>query len=74
MPPGLESGPIVPPMPVAGAAAGAPAPAVDSDLHAPIRRLAGLDVPSMPYSAVMEAYFMPSREKIVVAMRELAAY
>jgi 2-oxoisovalerate dehydrogenase E1 component beta subunit len=43
-------------------------------LDAPIRRLAGLDVPSMPYSAVMEAYFMPSREKIVTAMRELAAY
>jgi 2-oxoisovalerate dehydrogenase E1 component beta subunit len=43
-------------------------------LDAPIRRLAGLDVPSMPYSAVMEAYFMPSREKIAVAMRELAAY
>jgi 2-oxoisovalerate dehydrogenase E1 component beta subunit len=43
-------------------------------LDAPIRRLAGLDVPSMPYSAVMEAYFMPSREKIAAAMRELAAY
>ncbi len=43
-------------------------------LDAPIRRLAGPDVPSMPYHHAMEEFFMPNREKIAAAARELAAY
>jgi len=43
-------------------------------LDAPIRRLAGPDVPPMPYHHVMEEFFMPNREKIAAAARELAAY
>jgi 2-oxoisovalerate dehydrogenase E1 component beta subunit len=44
------------------------------DLDAPIRRLAAPDVPSMPFNAAGEDFCMPSREKIVTAMRALAAY
>ncbi|MDP9238527.1 MAG: alpha-ketoacid dehydrogenase subunit beta [Chloroflexota bacterium] len=43
-------------------------------LDAPIRRLAAPDVPAMPFSAVLEEWYMPSREKIAAAMRDLAAY
>ncbi|MEP6871409.1 MAG: alpha-ketoacid dehydrogenase subunit beta [Anaerolineaceae bacterium] len=43
-------------------------------LDAPIRRLAGPDVPPMPYHHAMEEFFMPNREKIAAAARELAAY
>jgi 2-oxoisovalerate dehydrogenase E1 component beta subunit len=43
-------------------------------LDAPIRRVAGPDVPSMPYHHAMEDFFMPNREKIAAAARELAAY
>jgi 2-oxoisovalerate dehydrogenase E1 component beta subunit len=43
-------------------------------LDAPIRRLAGPDVPSMPFHHVMEDFFMPNRAKIAAAARELAAY
>ena len=43
-------------------------------LDAPIRRLAGPDVPAMPYHHAMEEFFMPNREKIAAAARELAAY
>ena len=43
-------------------------------LDAPIRRLAGPDVPAMPYHHAMEEFFMPNREKIASAARELAAY
>jgi 2-oxoisovalerate dehydrogenase E1 component beta subunit len=43
-------------------------------LDAPIRRLCGPDVPAVPFSAVMEEYFLPSRERIAAAMRDLAAY
>jgi 2-oxoisovalerate dehydrogenase E1 component beta subunit len=43
-------------------------------LDAPIRRLAAPDVPSMPYHHAMEAFFMPDREKIAAAARDLAAY
>jgi 2-oxoisovalerate dehydrogenase E1 component beta subunit len=45
-----------------------------SDLDAPIRRLAGPDIPAVPYSPPLEAFFMPSPEKILSAMRELAAF
>ncbi len=44
------------------------------DLDAPIKRLAGPDVPSMPYSPSMEKFFMINPEKIEQAMRALAAF
>jgi 2-oxoisovalerate dehydrogenase E1 component beta subunit len=43
-------------------------------LDAPVRRLCGPDVPAMPYHHAMEAFFMPDRERIAAAARELAAY
>jgi 2-oxoisovalerate dehydrogenase E1 component beta subunit len=43
-------------------------------LDAALRRLAAPDVPAMPFNEGMEAYCLPSREKIAAAMRELAAY
>jgi 2-oxoisovalerate dehydrogenase E1 component beta subunit len=43
-------------------------------LDAPVRRLAGPDVPPMPYHANMESFFMPNRHKIADAARDLAAY
>jgi len=44
------------------------------DLDAPIKRVAGPEVPAMPFSPLLEAEFMPTAEKIAAAMRELAAY
>lgn len=44
------------------------------DLDAPIKRLAGPDVPAMPYAPPMEKYFMMNTEKIENAMRELAQF
>ncbi|WP_010650797.1 alpha-ketoacid dehydrogenase subunit beta [Oceanobacillus massiliensis] len=44
------------------------------DLDAPIQRLAGPDVPSMPYAPPMEKYFMMNPDKVEKAMRDLAAY
>jgi 2-oxoisovalerate dehydrogenase E1 component beta subunit len=44
------------------------------DLDAPIKRLAGPDVPAMPYAPTMEKEFMINPEKVEKAMRELAAY
>jgi len=43
-------------------------------MDGPIRRLAGPDVPGMPYSHPMQEYFMPNPDKIAQAIRELAAY
>jgi 2-oxoisovalerate dehydrogenase E1 component len=43
-------------------------------LDAPVKRLGGLDVPSMPYAPSMEEFFMPNPEKITKALRDLAAY
>jgi 2-oxoisovalerate dehydrogenase E1 component beta subunit len=43
-------------------------------LDAPVRRLAAPDVPSMPYHHVMEDFFMPDKDKIAAAARDLAAY
>jgi 2-oxoisovalerate dehydrogenase E1 component beta subunit len=43
-------------------------------LDAPVRRLTGLDVPGVPFSHPMQEHFMPSVEKIVHAVRELAGY
>jgi 2-oxoisovalerate dehydrogenase E1 component beta subunit len=45
-----------------------------TDLDAPVRRLAGPDVPAMPYSHPLQDWFMLNAEKIAGAMRELAAY
>src|SRR5699024_6341458 len=44
------------------------------DLDAPIQRLAGPDIPSMPYAANMEKLFLVNPDKIEKAMRELAAF
>lgn len=44
------------------------------DLDAPVQRLAGPDVPAMPYSPPMEKYFMINPEKVEHAMRELAEF
>jgi 2-oxoisovalerate dehydrogenase E1 component beta subunit len=43
-------------------------------LDGPIVRVAGLDVPAMPYSDPLAAAFIPTVEKIAGAMRRLAAY
>lgn len=44
------------------------------ELDAPIMRLAGPDVPAMPYSPTMEKYFMVNPDKVEKAMRELAEF
>lgn len=44
------------------------------DLDAPIRRVAGPDVPAMGYAKEYEEAFMPNPERIATAMRELAAF
>ncbi|WP_110927498.1 alpha-ketoacid dehydrogenase subunit beta [Bacillus massiliglaciei] len=44
------------------------------DLDAPIMRLAGPDIPAMPYAPTMEKRFMVNPEKVEKAMRELAGY
>ncbi len=44
------------------------------DLDAPIKRLAGPDVPAVPFSHPMQDWFMPNAEKIAAAIRELAAF
>lgn len=44
------------------------------DLDAPIQRLAGPDVPSMPYAPPMEKFFMMNPDKVEKAMRELAEF
>ena len=43
-------------------------------LDAPIVRVAGPDVPAMPFNRAQEEAFMPSPAKIAEAMRKLAAY
>lgn len=45
-----------------------------TDLDAPVKRLAGPDVPAVPFSHPMQDWFMPNAEKIAAAIRELAAY
>ncbi|MGG0790964.1 alpha-ketoacid dehydrogenase subunit beta [Peribacillus simplex] len=44
------------------------------DLDAPIMRLAGPDVPAMPYSPPLEKSFMVNPEKVEKALRDLIAY
>ena len=43
-------------------------------LDGPVRRLAGPEVPGVPYHHDLEDWFMLNPEKIVAAARELAAY
>ncbi|WP_026674943.1 alpha-ketoacid dehydrogenase subunit beta [Alkalihalobacterium bogoriense] len=44
------------------------------DLDAPIQRLAGPDVPAMPYAPTMEKHFMINPDKVEQAMRNLAEF
>lgn len=43
-------------------------------LDGPVMRVAGPDVPAMPFSHPMQDFFMPNAEKIAAAARNLAAY
>ncbi len=43
-------------------------------LDAPVRRLAGPDVPAMPYAHTLEDQFLPDIEKIATEIRLLAEY
>ena len=43
-------------------------------LDGPVTRVAGPDVPAMPYSHGLEAWFMIGPERITDAIRKLAAY
>ena len=45
-----------------------------TELDAPVRRLAGPDVPAVPFSAPLQDWFMLNADKIEVAMKELANY
>ncbi|MTW85074.1 alpha-ketoacid dehydrogenase subunit beta [Virgibacillus dakarensis] len=44
------------------------------DLDAPIKRLAGPEIPAMPYAPTMEKFFMVNPDKVEKAMRELAEF
>ncbi|MED1418915.1 alpha-ketoacid dehydrogenase subunit beta [Bacillus smithii] len=44
------------------------------DLDAPIKRLAGPDIPAMPYAPTMEKFFMVTPEKVENAIRDLAEF
>jgi 2-oxoisovalerate dehydrogenase E1 component beta subunit len=43
-------------------------------LDGPITRVAGPDIPAMPFSHPMQDFFLPNAEKIAAAARTLAAY
>ncbi|MGQ9889422.1 MAG: alpha-ketoacid dehydrogenase subunit beta [Aggregatilineales bacterium] len=43
-------------------------------LDGPVKRLAGPDVPSVPFSHPMQEFFMPNPDKIAAAIRDLAGY
>ena len=45
-----------------------------TDLDAPVKRIAGPDVPAVPFSHPLQDWFMPDAQKIMRAIRELAAY
>jgi 2-oxoisovalerate dehydrogenase E1 component beta subunit len=45
-----------------------------TDLDAPVRRLAGPDVPAVPFSHPLQDWFMVNPDKIAQAMRDLARY
>src|SRR5699024_3479512 len=44
------------------------------DLDAPINRLAGPDIPAMPYAPTLEKEFMINADKIEKAIRDLAEF
>lgn len=44
------------------------------NLDAPVQRLAGPDVPAMPYAPVLEDYFMINQDQVEDAMRDLAEF
>ncbi|MFC7060564.1 alpha-ketoacid dehydrogenase subunit beta [Halobacillus seohaensis] len=44
------------------------------ELDAPVKRLAGPDIPSMPYAPTMEKYFMMNPDKVEKSMRDLAEF
>jgi 2-oxoisovalerate dehydrogenase E1 component beta subunit len=43
-------------------------------LDAPIVRVAGPDIPAVPFSHPMQDFFLPNADKIAAAARKLAAY
>lgn len=43
-------------------------------MDGPVRRLAGPDVPGVPFSHPMQEHFMPNPEKIAAAIREIVEY
>jgi len=43
-------------------------------LDAPVMRVAGPDVPAMPYARTMQDFFMPNAQKIADAIRKLNSY
>jgi 2-oxoisovalerate dehydrogenase E1 component beta subunit len=43
-------------------------------LDAPVVRVAGPDVPAVPFARTMQDYFMPNADKIAAGIRKLAAY
>lgn len=45
-----------------------------ADLDAPVRRLAGPDIPGVPFSHPLQDWYMVDVEKITTAARKLAAY
>ena len=45
-----------------------------TDLDGPVMRLAGPDVPAVPYSHPLQDWFMPDAERIAQAIRKLAAF
>ncbi|HEV3475812.1 MAG TPA: alpha-ketoacid dehydrogenase subunit beta [Actinomycetota bacterium] len=44
------------------------------DLDGPLVRVAGPDIPAMPFSTPLEHYYMPDVEKIHAAMKDLASF
>jgi 2-oxoisovalerate dehydrogenase E1 component beta subunit len=43
-------------------------------LDAPVMRVAGPDIPAMPFAPTLEAVYMPTADKIEAALRKLLAY
>ncbi len=43
-------------------------------LDGPVKRLAGPDIPAVPFSHPMQEFFMPNPDKIAAAIRDLAGY
>ena len=59
---------------IGGEVAGTIAEEAFEYLDGPVTRLAGPEVPAMPFSPAMEAEYMLDSNKIANAMRKLAAY